>query len=100
MDGATKYLIAVPQALAPAARQAATVWDAPGADSMFRHPTLYKDDPANLYVFCYGPISDVHAPAVQAALAARFPGGVMVAARPFEAALEQAGLQRVPVRLP
>lgn len=95
MDGATRYLIAVPQALADAARTAAATWDAPGADSMFRNPSTYLTDPANLYVFSYGRISGEHVAAIQAAMSASFPGGVMVAAHPFEAALAQAGLGMV-----
>ena len=100
MDDATKYLIAVPAPLADAARAAAAQWDAAGAATMFRSPTLCPtNDPANLYVFSYGWIADESAPGIQAAIPL-FPGGLMVAAHPFEAALAQAGLARTRVDMP
>ena len=98
---ASRFLIAVPVALAPAARVAAQQWDEAGADSMFRQPTLCRvDDPAARYVFSYGFIANEHAPAIQAAIEAYFPGGLMVAAKPFDVALAQAGLVRVAVDMP
>lgn len=98
MDGATRYLIAVPQALAAAARAAAATWDPAGAETMFRNPTLH-DQAGTPYVFSYGWIADAHAPDIQAALSVHFPGGVMVAACPFDAALVQADLTRVAVNI-
>ena len=96
MEGATQYLIAVPQALAPDARQAATTWDEAGADSMFRHPTLHPvGESENLYVFSYGWISDDHANDIQGAVEAYFPGGKMVAAHTFDAALASVGLEQL-----
>ena len=100
MDDATLTLIAVPQALAEAARAAAAQWDPAGADSMFRQPTLYPTgDPSDLYVFSYGWIADEYGAAISDASAA-FPGAWIVPADTFDGALTQAGLARVIVDMP
>ena len=100
MDDATQYLLAVPAALADAARSAAAQWDAAGAPSMFRQPTLCPEGaPTNRYVFSFGWINNAYADAIGAASAA-FPGAWIVPAATFDEALAQAGLVRVSVDMP
>lgn len=88
--------ILVPEALIPAANRAALTWDPAGGAETFRAPFLSADglEPAT-HSACAGLMHAEVVSAVQAAVAARFPGVLVFADIAPEAALAQAGLVRV-----
>lgn len=102
MSTYARYLIAGPVALADQARTAAVAWDA-SAGTMYQRASLYllaSGDPTVATHTCsYGLINTDYVPAIQAAIAADFPGWQIIQNDDSAAALAQAGLgraQRIP----
>lgn len=103
MSTYARYLIAGPMTLAPQARQAALAWDA-SAGTMYQVASLYLlqgGEPATATHTCsYGLINVDYVPAIQAAIAADFPGWQMIQNDDPDAALAQAGLGRLVATMP
>ena len=104
MSTYARYLIAGPVADGDRARAAAAAWEGPTAATMYRQASLYVlagGDPAvGTHTCSYGLINTDYAPAIEAAIAAEFPGWVIIAGDDAQAALAQAGFGRVAVTMP
>lgn len=97
------YLIAGPATLRDAANQAATAWDAMGGHLSFLPPMLYvigQDPNVATHTAIHLRIEDSVAPAIQAAIAAKFPGWVMIRDENVSSALTSENLARVAQTLP
>ena len=94
-----RYLIAGPMTSAANARAAATAWEGGDANTMYQNASLYLLDGADpavaTHTCSFGDINVDYVPAIQAAIASRFPGWQMIQNDDPDAALAQAGLGRV-----